>query len=368
MHNLRYDLRVVSACARNDIRLALAERLFTVGAMLIPVNVLLMLSLFVLSGSNAPTAVVMLDTGPYAQSFYDTMAHAHSFRLFRASASQAHAWLVGGHVVAVVTIPADFDARVAKNQPVQVGVAINNLNTDFTNDIRRAVPMAITSLYAKVYPNLVTMTSTEHDVQPTDTPFVPFLAVSIAVVALMMGGMLQAGVGTSREWELGTMKELLLSPASRWAVLTGKMLGAFALGFMSVALVLVTLLLLGVHPVHWGETVVFTLLVLLIFVALGSLLGTAIRRRMAVVVPAAGSALGLFFMSDPFDPISFSGTTVERIAEAFPVCYAMSLLQHAYHGFDLNTLGVVGAWLLLGYLAAAMVVSIAMLQRSTVAR
>ena len=41
---------------------------------------------------------------------------------------------------AVVTIPADFDSRLGQNQPVQVPVAIDNLNTDFTNDIRRAVP------------------------------------------------------------------------------------------------------------------------------------------------------------------------------------------------------------------------------------
>jgi hypothetical protein len=56
--------------------------------------------------------------------------------------------------VAVVTIPADFDTKVQQNQPVQIGVKINNLNTDFTNDIRRAIPLSITSFYAKAFPNL----------------------------------------------------------------------------------------------------------------------------------------------------------------------------------------------------------------------
>src|SRR6266851_1178097 len=95
------------------------------------------MSLFAVSGGLAPTAVVMHETGPYARAFYDAMAHAHSFRLQTASTQEAQDLLQAGKIVAVVTIPADFDTRVQQNEPVQVSVQINNLNTDFTNDSRR---------------------------------------------------------------------------------------------------------------------------------------------------------------------------------------------------------------------------------------
>ncbi|HYB00682.1 MAG TPA: ABC transporter permease, partial [Ktedonobacteraceae bacterium] len=142
-----YTLRVMWACMKKDIKTALTERVFTIIGIFVPVNVLILMSLFVLSGGLAPTAVVMHDTGPYAQQFYNAMSHAHSFRLQIASANEAQNLISTGKIVAVVTIPADFDARIRQNQPVQVGVQINNLNTDFTNDIRRAIPLSITSFY-----------------------------------------------------------------------------------------------------------------------------------------------------------------------------------------------------------------------------
>jgi ABC-2 type transport system permease protein len=168
-----YTLRVVWACMKKDIKSALTDRVFTIVGVFVPVNILILLSLFVLAGSQAPTAVVMQDTGPYAQQFYGAMSHAHSFRLQIASASDAQHLLSTGRIVAVVTIPADFDARIRQNQPVRVGVQINNLNTDFTNDIRRAIPLSITSFYAKAFPDLVDITPREFDLQPQDTDTSP---------------------------------------------------------------------------------------------------------------------------------------------------------------------------------------------------
>src|SRR2546425_5903303 len=119
---LNYDLRVIWACAKKDIKSALIERTFTILSVFLPVNFLILMSLFVLSGSNAPTAVVMQDTGPYAHQFYSAMSTAHSFRLQIMRAPQAHSLLLGGKLVAVVTIPPDFDIRIARHELVQVTV------------------------------------------------------------------------------------------------------------------------------------------------------------------------------------------------------------------------------------------------------
>src|SRR6266705_4011522 len=183
-----YTLRVILACMKKDIKSALTERVFTILSLFVPVKILSLLSLFVLSGGQAPTAVVMNDTGAYAQKFYDAMSHAHSFRLQVASASDAQNLITTGKIVAVVTIPADFDARIQQNKPVRVGVQINNLNTDFTNDIRRAIPLSITSFYAKAFPNLVTIGLREKDAYAQDTDYIPYLSVSILVVGIMLGG------------------------------------------------------------------------------------------------------------------------------------------------------------------------------------
>src|SRR5258708_6618823 len=235
MNQVNYDLRVIWACARKEIQSALAERLSPLLGVFLPVNFLTLLSLFALSGGLAPTAVVMADSGPLAQQFYEAMAQAHSFRLQPAGAEQAQALLRAGQIVAVVTIPARFDAKLPTRQPGPFGLQINNLNTDFTNDIRRAVPLSISSFYAQAFPRVVNVTAAEHDLWPQDTDYIPYLTVSILVVALMVGGLLQAGTAAAREWENATIKELLLSPASRWALTAGKMLGAFLMGLLSTS-------------------------------------------------------------------------------------------------------------------------------------
>jgi ABC-2 type transport system permease protein len=118
-----YTLRVIWACMKKDIRSALTERVFTIIGVFVPVNVLILLSLFVLAGSQAPTAVVMYDTGPYAQQFYTAMSHAHSFRLRTASVGEAQNLISTGRIVAVVTIPAELAALVLGTLSMRRGIA-----------------------------------------------------------------------------------------------------------------------------------------------------------------------------------------------------------------------------------------------------
>ena len=365
---IAYNLRVAWACARKDFRVALTDRLFTILGLFVPANVLVLMSLFVLAGGKAPTAVVMQDSGPYAQAFYQAMSQAHSFSLRTTSAAQAGRLMAAGQIVAVVTLPPDFDERIQQNQPVQVGVEINNLNTDFTNDIRRAIPLSITSFYARAFPNLVNVTPQENDLYTHDTDYIPYLAVSILVIALMMGGTLQAGMASAREWEKETIKELLLSPASRLAIMLGKMLGALLVSLGATGIVLAVLvLLLGVRPEHWLEVAGFTLLSLLIFNSLGTLLGTLIKQRMPVVALTMAISLPLFFISGAFGPISFTTPLLQAIAKIFPVYYLIVVMQHAFHGFNLNTYRLAGNLYILGGFAAGLVLLVTLvLQRSTV--
>src|SRR6266849_4542851 len=319
-----FNLRVIWACMKKDIKTSFTERTFTIVGTLVPINFLFLMILFVIGGGYAPTAVVMNDRGPYAQQFYQAMSGAHSFRLQQSSAQEAEALLRSGRIVAVVTVPADFDTRIQQNQPVQVHVDINNLNTDFTNDIRRAVPLSITSFYAKAFPDLVTVTPRESDAYSQDTDYIPYLTVSILVIGLVLAGILQSGTASAREWENETIKELLLSPASRWAIIVGKMLAAIVMSIDSVIVVLAVLIfIIGVHPVNWGEVIGFTLLCLVIFIAWGTFLGTTIKQRQPVLVLSFGTSIPLFFLSGAFGPLSFSTPAIQSIAQAFPIYYAI---------------------------------------------
>src|SRR5436190_20497235 len=115
-------------------------------------------------------------------------------------------------------------------------------------------PLAITSFYANAFPNQVVVRAQEVDTYYQDTGYVQYLVVSLMVVSVMLGGLLQAGSNAAREYEKGTIKELMLAPASPWAIQVGKILGAVILNSLSVAVVVIVIVfLIGVWPMHWVE-------------------------------------------------------------------------------------------------------------------
>lgn len=341
MRSLAFDLRVIRAVALKDIRIALTERLFTAISIIIPVNFLVLFLLFVLTGGQAPTAVVMEDQGPYAQQFLAAMQGAHSFIIRQTTAEEAQRLMAQGNIVAIVTVPANFDAALQASQSIDLPVVVNNLNVDYTNDIRRAVPLAITSFYAQAFPNQVVVRANESDLHAQDTGYIEYLSVSIVVVSLLIGGLLQAGTNAAREYESATIKEILLAPASRWAIEVGKVIGAMALNGLSAGVVLaVVVLVLGVWPAHWAEVVAETLLVMLTFVSLGLLLGTLVKRRTTVVPLSIGLGLPIFFISGAFGPVQWSSAAVAFVSRLQPVYYAIALFQHAFHDFETTPSGL----------------------------
>jgi len=348
------SLRVIWACAIKDVRSAATERSTMLQSVSLPINYLIMMSLFALSGSAAPTAVVMLDHGRYAQQFLTSMRQSDSFRLHVASAAQASAQLRQGTLVAVVTIPADFDQSVARNQAVQVPMQVNNLDEDLTDDVHRAIRLSVTTFYARTDARLVPIITREHDAYRGDTGYIPFLAISITVIALMVSGLLQAGNAAAREFEKGTIKELLLAPARPWAMLVGRMLGAFLIALPAAVIVVsVVAVVVGGHPVDLLLVVGVCLLTLAVFVAAGTAFGLIIRDRSAFTILTRAIPVPLFFLSGVFSPLTFQTRAVQALGVGLPVHYAVVLEQLAFKGFRTGTLSPgTDALVLAGYFAA----------------
>src|SRR5919108_4132885 len=347
------NIRVVSAMALKDIKSSLTERAFLLTSVIIPINFLLLFLLFALTGGQAPTALVLEDKGPYAQQFVSAMEHSHSFIIRESSASDAENLIQKGLVVAIVTVPANFDAALKSGNQVELSVVINNLNVDFTNDVRRAVPLAITSFYANAFPDQVVVRAHEIDTYSQDTGYVQYLVVSLMVVSVMLGGLLQAGSNAAREYEKGTIKELILAPASPWAIQIGKILGAFVLNSFPVAVVLIVIVfLIGIWPVHWDELFGIMLLLMVTFVAAGTLIGTLIRRRQAVIPLSIGLSIPIFFISGAFGPAIWGDPITAAVAQLQPVYYGIAVFQHALNNFTTTTTGPrVDGFILIGFAA-----------------
>jgi ABC-2 type transport system permease protein len=358
--------RLFRSSAALEAAQLLGNRGFVALTALAAVSFLAMVSLFGLTGSYAPVALLDRDGGPFAQQFIAALNGAHhSFALKYMSAGEAEAALGSGRLVGIITIPAGFSDSVAKGKTMAIDVRIDNVNVDLTNDVQRALPAAIVAFGRQNRFPGTSVHMVEHDVLPTDTGYIPYLVVSaLALDAMVIAGILGA-MATAREWERGTVKLLRLSPASQGIVLAGKLSVAGAVAATALALTLLMIVFgYGVRPIAPWTTAFALLACVAIFTSLGAWVGAMLKRTLAAVPLLFGLAMPFYVDSGALEPTRFDGEAIWRIAHFSPVYYAVGVLEWAFHGLHVTPEPIyVDLLVLVGIAAVAVTLTLGRLAR-----
>ena len=351
------SLAVVLAGFRAELAQLRRSRLLVLLTLVQAVTFLLMVSVFGLTGSRAPTALVDLDGGVYAKRFAADLAAAHhSFALRPMDQLSARNAVASGDVVAMIVIPNGFSRALAAGDAVSIDLAIDNVNADLTNDVQRAVPTAILAFARENHLPGLHIRPAETALVGHDTGFIPYLVVSaLALDAFVVAGVLGA-TSVAREFESGTISGLAVSPSSPLLPLSGR---AIATGLVSAAAMALTAGVVvvgyGVHPVHPLEMAGALLLCVAIFSCVGVAVGGVLKRTLPVASLLFGLALPLYIDSGSLEPERFDGNLIWAIAHASPVYAAVGLLQDAVHGLRVTPEPVaVDAAMLLGWAVVAM--------------
>ncbi|HVM67243.1 MAG TPA: ABC transporter permease [Acidimicrobiales bacterium] len=328
------SLRTARAAAGLELRVLLRAPVLLVFVALEAVTFVVLVSLFGLTGSRAPTAVVNEDGGPLAASFaaYLGAAH-HSFALRPMTASQAAAQLRDGRLVAAITIPRGFSEEVASGRTVVLPVDVDNVDVDLTDDIQRAVPSAVAAFgRAHGFPG-IRVAAAERDLIGHDTGYIPYLVVSaLALDALVVAGALGA-LAVTREDERGTITQWRLAPTSYSWLLAGKLLVAATVSTAAVAVAsAIVLAAYGISPTNVLGLLSALLLCVVIFTCVGACAGAVVRRSLPVAAVLFGLALPLYLDSGALEPERFDGPRIWALAHASPVYFAVGVLERAAHG------------------------------------
>lgn len=314
-----------------------------VAASLIPPLIFLVIEAFAAAAvAHSPVALVTLDRGARGQQMAQILHRADVFRITDATPAQAQFLLKQLDVAAVIVIPADFTQRFEAHESSPVEVTINNLNIDFTNDIRRAVPDAITQFYAaQGSSSPIAVHIREQDLRDSDVQLFEYEVIPTLVLIVLVCGLINTAVGTAREYEVQTMKELLLSPASNLEIVLGKVLAGFLIAFFSGVLVLGIGAALGwTSPSGWNywlNALLIIALVALFAASVGNLVGSWLRRIQASHALSAISSVYLFFLAGGVAVLAFEPVWLQQIGTVIPLAYANHALQMAvfYHSSDL---------------------------------
>ena len=323
----------VLAIFKKDIRVWLRHPSNILLTILPPLALLLVGALGSQAVGHSPVALVQKDHGPAGARMAQILHNADVFRLQDVNEQQAQVLLKNLDVVAVITIPPDFTQRVQTHESSPLDVTVNNLNLDFTNDIRRSVPDAITQFYSSQgSASPIKVTIHEQDLRTHDIELFEYTILPIIIFLLTISGLVTGGLATAREWETRTVKELLLAPISRFAIVIGKVLASFVTTFSLGTIVLCLSYIAGwVRPdgVYWLSALLAVALVSLLSSALGIAVGVLVQRVQALSPVSVNVGMYLFFLAGGVGVLAFEPIILQNIAAFVPLTYGRHALEMA---------------------------------------
>lgn len=342
------------------------SRLFLLLTAIQSVAFLLLVSLFGLTGSRAPVAVVCVDKGVYARQFISTLAATHhSFALRSMERAAATRALHAGKIVAVITIPQDFSDAVVLGRDTTIHVDVDNIDTDMTDDVQRALPSAIVAFGRALQLPGIRLHVAEVDLIDHDTDFISYLVVSGLVLdAFVVAGILSA-MTVAREFESRTIKLLAVAPTSPLLPILGRVAATNAMACLTM-LCPVCVVIFGykIPPLHPLASVGVLLLCTTIFSCIGMALGAALKRTLPVAALIFGLSLPLYLCSGSLEPERFDGERLWIVGHLSPVYYAVGVLEKTFHGLQVTPESIgVDSLALLGWAIGMLLLAGALLKR-----
>lgn len=295
------------------------------------VTFIFLVNFFGMTGAFAPTALIDKDKGYYAKAFIRNLENAHhSFNLKYMDEQAAMKAVKQGKLVAMITIPEGFSEAIDNGETIPLNVVVDNLDTDMTADIQRALPSAISAFGREFHLPGIHVQTAEYDLIDHDTGFIPYLIVSaLALSAFIISGILGA-VTVAREFESETAKLLIISPVHPLIPLIGRILATNTVSICTMlAAAGIVIVGYGVNPVHPLELAGALLMFVIIFGWIGAALGAALKRVLPVASLIFGISLPMFLFSGTYEPERFDGNVIWGLAHFTPLYYAVGILEHA---------------------------------------
>lgn len=301
------------------------------------VPALVLLFILVLQGAAVqgyPVAIVNHDRGAAGLKLQqDAQAYGGFIRTPLLSSEQAQKAYNRLQVAAVLTIPWNFSAGIREGKHPTIRWQIRNFNNDSGNDLRRALPDIINEFLGQgvIGSNPIHIQVAETDLHAKDAGFIPFELIAVLVVLLLQASLVSSGLASVNEWESGSMKELLVSPASSLSIMMGKILAGVVasdlVGFVTVGLAWIG----GLVPGLTWDRALLALAIASLLSLFGSGVGVALASALRTTEKTSLSSLliafYLFFISGGIAAYAYLPGWVQDLARFVPNTYAVDALR-----------------------------------------
>ncbi len=325
-------------------------------ALAIPAMLLLLFGYaLTLDVDKIPTAIYDQDRTPQSR---DLIGHFQGSRYFNivdlnATYSSIEKSIDKSNIIVGMVIPKDFGRSILSSETAQVQLILDGSDSN-TASIASGYASALIATYSgEVRDRELSLRGTPKVKMPVDVRIrmlynselksKNFIIPGLISVILMLIAAMLTSLTIAREWESGTMEQLLSTPVRPIELLMGKLCAYFVLGMADMALALI--LGIGVFkvPLHGSAVLLAISSMLYLFGALcwGILLSTVARtQQMAFQFSLLTSFLPAFLLSGFIYPLENMPWIIRQISRIFPARYFVSILQ----GVFLKGIGFAFLW------------------------
>jgi ABC-2 type transport system permease protein len=358
------NFRRLGAIFRKEALHILRDVRSLIAALLVPVSMLLLFGYaLTLDVDRIPTAVHDLDQTPESRALIERFRGSRYFTIVRQDGGYRamEVEIDHGRLLLAITIPRGYARTLARSQEAHVQLLLDGSDSN-TASIAAGYAEAVVLAHAA---DLRDQALRARGMGELKMPLDPrirvlynnelksknFIIPGLIAVILMIISALLTSLTVAREWESGTMEQLLSTPVRPAELLLGKLLAYFVLGMTDMALALV--LGVGVFgvPLNGSLWLLTAFCALFLFGALcwGILLSTVTRSQLlAFQASMVSSFLPAFLLSGFMYAIENMPFIVQQVTRIVPARYFVTALQGIFlKGVGLDVLWGEAVFLLL---------------------
>jgi ABC-2 type transport system permease protein len=206
---------------------------------------------------------------------------------------------------------------------------------------------------------------------PEGLNYVQYIAPGIIGMAILFTSVF-SGISIIFDREFGFLKEILVAPVSRLAIVLGKALGGTTTAMIQGMIMFVLSLFFGVAlssefgaPVGFVMAVVFMFLIGLTFVSLGIAIASKVESMEGFQMIMSFLIMPMFFLSGALYPINVMPDWLKILTYIDPLSYGVDGLRHAIQGSSTAQFPLyVDFGVLLGFCAAMLALGAYLFKKS----
>ena len=301
---------------------------------------------------SLPTAVIVGDSGTFARSIVRALENTTYFRVvaWPDNATDAGKLLAQGDVQFVVDIPVDFSRRVLRGEkpailieadatdPVATGNALAALSDINRTALQHDAVGPTQFLKAGDLPFEIRVQKRYNPEGITEYNIVPGLMGTILTMTLAM----MTAIAVTREFERGTMENLLATPVRPLEVMLGKIIPFVFVGFIQVAVILLAGVLLFHVPLVGSLAILATCVFIFIAanLAMGFTFSTLAHSQMQAMQMSVFFFLPSMLLSGFLFPFRGMPQWAQFTGEILPLTHFLRIVR----GVVLKGNGWVEVW------------------------